>query len=89
MGIAALTILGALLAFGAVVITYGLFSASFAVKVLDFLLLVGIFLVAARTSLACFQRRARFPASRMMAIGYGLFLTAATCYAVVELFASR
>src|SRR5437763_3405098 len=56
-GIAVIDIIGAILAFGAVVVTYSLFSGNFAVKVLDFLLLAGIVFVACWTSFTCFRAR--------------------------------
>jgi hypothetical protein len=91
-GIAVIDIVGALLAFGAVVVTYSLFSAAFAVKVLDFLLLVGIALAAGRTSFTCFRVRVgtrALPVSRVTAIGYGLFLVLAALYYIAQLFTSR
>lgn len=92
MGIAVIDIVGAILAFGAVVVTYGLFSGNFAVKVLDFLLLVGILLVAARTSFTCLRMRHAtmgLQTSRILAVSYSLLLVAAACYSLVELFVSR
>jgi hypothetical protein len=92
MGIAVIDIVGAILAFGAVVVTYGLFSGNFAVKVLDFLLLVGILIVAARTSFTCLQMRNATMAlqtSRILAVSYSLLLVAAAGYSIVELFISR
>jgi hypothetical protein len=92
MGIAVIDIIGAILAFGAVVITYGLFSGNFAVKVLDFLLLVGILIVAARTSFACLRLRNGtivLQTSRILAVSYSLLLAAAACYSIVELFIIR
>ena len=92
MGIAVIDIVGAILAFGGVIVTYSLFSGAFAVKVLDFFLLVGILFAAARTSLVCFRPRTAtgtFQVSRIMAGSYGLFLAAAACYYIVEIFISR
>ena len=48
LGVAVADIVGAILAFGALVVTYGLFSGAFGIRVLDFLLLVGIFIVGLR-----------------------------------------
>src|SRR5579863_3419773 len=42
MGIAAADIFGGMLAFGAVTITFGIFSGNFGSRVLDFFLLIGI-----------------------------------------------
>ena len=91
-GIAVIDIIGAILAFGAVVVTYSLFSGNFAVKVLDFLLLAGIIFVAGRTSLICFRARAGTQpllVSRITATGYGLFLVLAAFYYIAQLFTSR
>ena len=91
-GIAVIDIIGAILAFGAVVVTYSLFSGNFAVKVLDFLLLAGIVFVAGRTSFTCFQAGADAKTalvSRITATGYGLFLMLAALYYIAQLFTSR
>jgi hypothetical protein len=48
LGVAVADIVGGILAFGALVVTYGLFSGAFGIRVLDFLLLVGIFIVGLR-----------------------------------------
>ncbi len=91
-GFAVIDIIGAILAFGAVVVTYSLFSANFAVKVLDFLLLAGIVLVAVRTSFACLRAGAdakTFQVSRVTATGYGIFLVLAALYYMAQLFTSR
>ena len=92
MGIAAIDIMGALFVFGAVGLTYALFSGNFAVKVLDFLLLVGILIVGSRTALFSFRpRRAKgtFRASRIMAGIYCLALALAACWYMVQIFISR
>jgi hypothetical protein len=91
-GIAVIDIIGAMLAFGAVVVTYSLFSGNFAVKVLDFLLLVGIMFVAGRTSFTCYRTRLRGETaliSRITASGYGLFLVLAALYYIAQLFNLR
>src|SRR2546421_2588984 len=91
-GIAVIDIIGAILAFGAVVVTFSLFSGTFAVKVLDFLLLVGIAFVAGRTSFTCFRTRTgteTLLVSRITATGYGLFLVLAALYYIAQLFTSR
>src|SRR2546425_3155309 len=88
-GIAVIDIIGAILAFGAVVVTYSLFSGNFAVKVLDFLLLAGIVFVAGRTSFTCFQAGADAKTalvSRITATGYGLFFLLPALYYIVQLF---
>jgi hypothetical protein len=91
-GIAVIDIIGAILAFGAVVVTYSLFSGNFAVKVLDFLLLVGIMFVAGRTSFTCYRTRLKGETaliSRITASGYGFFLVLAALYYIAQLFNLR
>jgi hypothetical protein len=91
-GIAVIDIIGAILAFGAVVVTYSLFSGAFAVRVLDFLLLVGIAFAAGRTAFTCFRAHAgtqTLLVSRITATGYGIFLVLAALYYIVQLFVSR
>ena len=91
-GIAVIDIIGAILAFGAVVVTYSLFSGAFAVRVLDFLLLIGIALAAGRTAFTCFRGYAgtqTLLVSRITATGYGIFLALAALYYILQLFMSR
>jgi len=88
MGIAALDVVAALLAFGAVAISYAVYSGDVAVKGLDFFLLLGIIIVTARLSWRCFRSR-RFkganPVSRILAGVYCLLLCVAAvgCIGVV------
>jgi hypothetical protein len=88
VGIASLDILGALLAFGGVVIVYALFNGALAIKFLTFFLAVGILVVAVRTSLYCFRGAAvgAFRVSRIIAGSYGLFLAAAAVFYIAQLF---
>ncbi len=88
MGIAAADVLGGMLAFAPLAITFALFNGSFGVKVLDFLLLVGIFVVGLRTSLRSFRPRqagGTFQVSRILAGSYSLLLLAASVYCIVLL----
>ena len=92
MGIAAMDIVGALLVFGAVGLTYATFSGAFGVRVLDFLLLVGILIVGSRTALFSFRPRhpqGTFRTSRIMAGIYCLALALAACWYIVQIFMSR
>lgn len=57
MGIAALCILGALLAFGAIGVTFGLFNGDIGVRFLDFLFLAGILVATGRTAWYSFRPR--------------------------------
>jgi hypothetical protein len=90
MGGAALDILGALLVFGAIVLTFAMFNGAFPVRVLDFLLLLGILAVTARTALYCIRpRMGATPVSRALTGGYGFLLAAASIFYIVQLFISR
>lgn len=90
MGLAALDILGAILAFGAIVLVFALFNGAFPVRVLNFFLTVGILVVAGRTALYCVRPRTGTTAvSRALAGGYGFFLSAAAIFYVVQLFVSK
>ncbi|HET9922162.1 MAG TPA: hypothetical protein VFQ30_20190, partial [Ktedonobacteraceae bacterium] len=57
LGVAAADIVGGMLAFGAMVITFGLFSGAFGIRVLDFALLVGIFIVGVSMVRRCLHPR--------------------------------
>ena len=89
MAIAAAVVFGGMLAFGGVVITFGIFSGNFGSRVLDFLLLIGILIVGGRMSLYSFRPRyvsGTYFASRIAAGSYGLFLTLAALFYIVMLF---
>jgi hypothetical protein len=88
MAIAAGDVFGALFAFGAVALTFALFSGSFGIRVLDFLLLVGIIIVSARLSyMSFYSRRTRAnKASRIVAGTYCFLLALAAFYYLVLLF---
>ncbi len=88
MGIAAADIVGGILAFGAVMVTFALLNGSFGAKVLDFLLLVGILIIAVYMTLGVLRPRRveTFLVSRILAVGFCLLLTVAALYALVLLF---
>jgi hypothetical protein len=91
-GIAVIDIIGALLAFGAVVVTYSLFSGNFAIKVLDFVFLVVLLIITLRLSFTSFQLRltdGTFRISRIIAGSYSAFLALASLYYIVQLFTGR
>ena len=88
MVIAAGDVFGGLFVFGAVALTFALFSGTFAIRMLDFLLLLGILIVSARLSYISFRpRRTRTfrRASRIVAGTYCLFLVLAALYYIVLL----
>ena len=90
MAIAAADILGGIFAFGAVTVTFALFSGNFGVKVLDFLLLVGIVIVGIRMSIRSFRPHVAKTnrVSRVVAGTYCLVLALAALYYLVLLFTS-
>jgi hypothetical protein len=90
MGFAALDILGALLVFGAIVLMFAMFNGAFPVRVLNFLLLVGILAITVRTALYCVRPRAGTMAvSRALTGGYSFFLAAASVFYIVQIFVSK
>lgn len=90
VGFAALDIVGALLTFGAVVVTFAMFNGALAVRVLNFLFLVGIFFVTLRTALFCIRPRSgTFVGSRAVTGVFSFFLAAASIFYIVQLFISR
>lgn len=89
MGVAALDVLGGMLAFGAVAITFGIFGGSFTVKVLDFFLLLGILIVSIRMAYRSFRPRKlrdTSKVSRILSGSYCLLLLVAALYCMVLLF---
>ena len=91
MGIAAADIVGGILAFAAVMVTFALFNGTQNVitRVFDTVLLVGIFLIAVRMSLHSFRPRivaGTFLVSRVLAGSFCLLLILAAIYAIVLLF---
>lgn len=89
MAIAAADILGAILSFGGIVILYAIFNASTIIKVIDFLLLIGILLITAR--LAMFSLRPRYivgtnKISRILSGIYCICLAVASVYYMIQLF---
>lgn len=90
MAIAALDIVGALLAFGAVVVTFALFNGAIGIKIMDFILLVGILLLGLR--MAWLSVRPHWltntvRVSRIIACVYCLCLALAALYYIVQMFA--
>ena len=89
MGLAAADVLGGILAFAPIGITFALFNGTVAIKLFDFLLLVGIFIVGLWMSLRSFRPRYKggtFQISRVLVGSYLLFLVVAAAYSIVLLF---
>src|SRR5258707_15784084 len=91
MGIAAADVFGGILAFAPVGITFALFNGTFGIKILDFLLLVGILIMGLHMSLRSFRPRypaGTFQVSRILAGNFCLLLLAAHLFTIVLLFLS-
>lgn len=89
MGFAALEILGALLVFGAVAVTFGVFSGALGIRILDFILLIGIIILGLRGALLCFRPsfvRSTVPVSRVVTGIFSVCLALAALYYVIQLF---
>jgi hypothetical protein len=91
MGIATIDVIGGILVFGAVAVIFGLLNGAvnLGTRVLDLLLLVGIFIIAARMSFRSFGTRNKagtFLVSRIIAGIYSILLAAASVYAIILLF---
>ena len=89
MAIMALDIFGGIFAFGAVAITFALFSGNFPIRVLDFFLLIGILIVGGRMSYGSFRPnrlKSTHLISRIVAGVYCLALALAALWYLVLLF---
>ena len=89
MGYAVAVVSGGILAFVPLAITFALFNGSFGVKIFDFLLLVGIFVVGLRMSLRSLSPRyagETFRVSRILVGSFCLLLLAASIYCIILLF---
>jgi hypothetical protein len=89
MAVAAADVFGGMFVFGAVAVTFALFSGTFSIKLLDFFLLLGIIIVAFRLSYRCFRLRKAVKVhlvSSIVAGTYTLFLGLAASLYLVLLF---
>jgi hypothetical protein len=91
MGIATIDVIGGILLFGAVAVIFALLNGAvnLGTRVLDLLLLMGIFIIAARMSFRSFGTRNKagtFFVSRVIAGIYSILLAAASVYAIILLF---
>lgn len=89
MAIAAADVFGAIFAFGGVGITFAIFNGVFAIKVLDFFLLGGIFIVSIRMTLRSLRPSSTwgtFRISRILVGAFGIFLLLAAFFSLVFLF---
>ena len=89
MGYAVAIVSGGILVFVPLAITFALFNGSLGVKIFDFLLLVGIFVLGLRMSLRSFRPRnaaGTFRVSRILAGSFCLLLLTASIYCIILLF---
>jgi hypothetical protein len=89
MGLAVAVVSGGILVFVPLAITFALYNGTLGVKIFDFLLLVGIFVVGLRMSLRSFLPRypsGTFQVSRILAGSFSLLLVAASVYCIILLF---
>lgn len=87
LGIAALDIFGAILAFGAVIVTLALFNGAVGIRILDFLMLVGIFLVSIHLTRTSLRRPpvGTIHSSLLLVAGFSILLLIACLYLIVQL----
>jgi hypothetical protein len=87
MGAAVADVIGAILAYGAMVVSFYLFNGVFAVRVLDFLFLAGIFVVGLAMARQSIRPRASgYRSSRIVAGLYCGLLAFAAILSIVFLF---
>jgi hypothetical protein len=89
MAIATADVFGAIFAFGAVGITFAVFNGVFAIKVLDFFLLCGIFIVSIRMTLRSLRPSSTWGTvrfSRILVGAFGIFLLLAAFFCLLFLF---
>lgn len=89
MGIAALDIVGALFAFGGVIVPLLLFSGSLGIRIFAVLFLLGILFIAVRLTIRSLRPRMTtdtFLISRIIAGTYSIFLVLASLYCLVLIF---
>jgi hypothetical protein len=89
MGYAVAVVSGGILVFVPLAITFALFNGSLGVKIFDFLLLAGIFVVGLRMSILSFRPRnasGTFQVSRILAGSFCLLLLVVSVYCIILLF---
>jgi membrane protein implicated in regulation of membrane protease activity len=91
MAMAAADVFGAIFAFGAVEVSFASFNGSLAIRALDFLLLLGIFVVSLRVALRGLRPPSTQGTKRISSIlvgSFGIFLLVATFFSFVFLFSA-
>ena len=89
MGLAAAVIIGSLLVFAPIAITFSFFNSAFAARALDVILLLGIAVVALRITYRCFRPSYKMEVIRLSGIltgSYYLLVLGLTAYALLLMF---
>ena len=89
MGLAAAVIIGSLLVFAPVGITFAFFNSTLAIRIFDGILLLGIVIVVARIAYRCFRPGYTMEVVRLSGIlagSYYLLVLGLAAYAIVLLF---
>jgi|SRR5579872_656943 len=89
MGLAAAVIIGSLLVFVPIAITFSFFNSTFAVRTLDVILLLGIAVVAIRITYRCFRPSYKMEVIRLSGVltgSYYLLVLGLTAYALLLMF---
>ena len=90
MGLAAVVIIGSLLAFAPIGVLFAYFNSVLPVRVFDVILLLGIAVVALRTAFRCFRPAYSMEVVRLSGIlagSYYILVLGLTAYALVLMFA--
>ena len=89
MGLAAAVIIGSLLAFAPVGITFAFFNSTLGVRIFDVMLLLGLVIVVARIAYRCFRPGYKMEVVRLSGIlagSYYLLVLGLAAYAIVLMF---
>ena len=89
MGLAAAVIIGSLLAFAPVGITFAFFNSTLGVRIFDVVLLLGLVIVVARIAYRCFRPGYKMEVVRLSGIlagSYYLLVLGLAAYAIVLMF---
>jgi hypothetical protein len=68
------------------------FNGAFAIRVLDFVLLIGVLIIAVRLAYRSLSSRplpGSVPVSRVLVGGYGIFLMLASFFCITQLFVTK
>ncbi len=79
-------VVGGILAFIGILLPFAVFNGNVFVRILDFILLIGLLLISARAAIRSFRTDKAFRFSRGFVIGFGVLLCAAAVYCLVLIF---